>query len=221
MKNNDKGKRFSIAAILIALLFLFGGHSQSFAQDSFESDDLSILSELSDSSIVSDSTAQLTLNLYNSPDLLTEELSSNYKKRRRGMSEPLKIILIYTGSIVLNAVGDGLNDSDRKNWGHVCNAASIGLLVTSPFIIDYDRSKWGWYLTSYVFLRITFFDWTYNLTRELPLDYIGTSNWWDKGLNSFGPYSTAPIRLVSGIVGIHIPIGQIGNGKNRSHRYRH
>ena len=68
-----------------------------------------------------------------------------------------KIITIYTSSIGLDAIGDRLNDSGTKTWGHVCNATSIGILLTSPFIIDYDKSKWGYYLTSYVALRIAFF----------------------------------------------------------------
>jgi len=88
-------------------------------------------------------------------------------------SDAWKVIGIYSSSIVLNAVGDGLNDSGQKTWGHLCNATSIGLLLTSPFVIDYNKSKWGYYLTSYVSLRIALFDYSYNLTRGLPLNYIG------------------------------------------------
>ena len=58
-------------------------------------------------------------------------------------SEAWKVIGIYSSSIVLNAVGDGLNNSGEKQWGHLCNAASIGLLLTSPFVIDYDKANGG------------------------------------------------------------------------------
>jgi hypothetical protein len=96
--------------------------------------------------------------------------------------QPAKVITVYTSSIVLNAVGDGLNDSGSKQWGHFCNAASIGILLTSPFIIDYEKSKWGWYLTSYTSLRIALFDYSYNLTRGLGLNYIGGTSTWDRVL---------------------------------------
>ena len=40
--------------------------------------------------------------------------------------EALKVISLYSGSIILDAVGDGLNDSGHKAWGHLCNAGSVG-----------------------------------------------------------------------------------------------
>jgi hypothetical protein len=58
--------------------------------------------------------------------------------------EPIKVIGLYSGSIILAAVGDGLNDSGSKEWGHACDALSVGVLLVSPFVIDYDKSKWGY-----------------------------------------------------------------------------
>jgi hypothetical protein len=119
------------------------------------------------------------------------------------------VIGIYSGSIILNSVGDGLNDSGNKTWGHACNAASIGLLLTSPFIIDYEKSKWGWYLTSYVSLRIAYFDYGYNLTRGLPLNYIGGTSMWDKVLCKMNPPNTYMGRAVFFTVGISIPFNKL------------
>ena len=132
-----------------------------------------------------------------------------YKKpfKQSKIPESVKVIGVYTGSILLNAIGDGLNDSGDKGWGHACNAASVGLLLSSPFIIDYDKSKWGYYLASYVSLRIALFDPSYNLTRGLPVTYIGNTSTWDKGLQKLSPPDGLMFgRGVSFIVGISIPI---------------
>ena len=91
---------------------------------------------------------------------------------------------LFTGSIVLNAVGDGLNDSGNKEWGHLCNAASIGLTLSIPLIIKVDKDNWYCYLLEYMFIRFAIFDYTYNMTRGLPYDYIGDSSSYDKALGS-------------------------------------
>jgi hypothetical protein len=98
-----------------------------------------------------------------------------------------KLIGLYSGSIVLNAVGDGLNNDNHKTAGHICNAGSIGLLVASPLIIDYNRKKWYVYALTYTSLRISLFDPVYNSTRGLPLNYIGSTSLWDKYLGVFKP----------------------------------
>lgn len=151
--------------------------------------------------------------------LLTIECNSQYlvdnfrytpKGKEHKIPESVKIIGIYAGSILLDAVGDGLNDEGEKTWGHACNAASVGLLLASPFVIDYDKSKWGYYLASYVSLRISFFDPTYNLTRGLPVTYIGGTSLWDKSLKHMAPpdgFMTA--RSLSLILGISIPINEL------------
>lgn len=126
------------------------------------------------------------------------------------LPEPVKIIGIYTASIVLNTIGDGLNDSGKKQWGHLCNAANIGLLLSSPFVIKYDKSKWGWYLASYVALRIAVFDYTYNSTRGLPLNYIGGSSTWDKALQEIKPPETSFARAIFFTLGVAIPINELG-----------
>jgi hypothetical protein len=127
--------------------------------------------------------------------------------------EAVKIISIYSGSIILDAVGDGLNDSGHKDWGHLCNAGSIGVLLTSPFIIDYEKSKWGWYFASYIGLRIGLFDYAYNETRGLGLNYIGCTSNWDKIMRKLNPPNTYLGRAVFLTVGIAIPINDIDKKK--------
>jgi hypothetical protein len=143
--------------------------------------------------------------------LLTLTLNLSAQK-----NEPLKVIGVYTAAIVLNAVGDGLNDEGTKGWGHACNAASIGLLLSSPFIINYDRKKWYWYLASYTSLRIGLFDYTYNTTRGLPLNYIGGTSTWDQVLGKLNPPSTYLLRGVFFTVGISIPIHEFRKPLNEN-----
>jgi len=123
--------------------------------------------------------------------------------------EAAKVIILYSSSIILNAVGDGLNDDGNKGWGHACNAASIGLLLSSPFIIDYDKKKWFWYLASYTSLRIGLFDYTYNTTRGLGLNYIGGTSTWDKVMKKMNPPNTYLGRGVFLGFGIAIPIKEL------------
>ena len=92
----------------------------------------------------------------------------------------LKTTGLYTTSIVFNAVGDGLNDNGQKTLGHAFDAASIGILVASPFILNAKKSDWPFYVASYVTLRFALFDPTYNMTRGLPMEYTGDSSLTDK-----------------------------------------
>jgi hypothetical protein len=61
---------------------------------------------------------------------------------------------------------------------------STGLLVASPFILNVDKRNWGWYAASYISLRIGIFDSAYNVTRGLPIGYVGDSSLWDKGIKA-------------------------------------
>lgn len=149
-----------------------------------------------------------------------QNFSGNFKlyQKKSRIPESVKVISVYAGSIILDAVGDGLNDSGDKGWGHACNALSTGLLLVSPFVIDYDKSKWGYYLASYVCLRISLFDYSYNLTRNLPLNYIGGTSTWDKFLGKIKPPDgLAWGRSVSFVVGISIPIKEF-DSRNKYRR---
>ncbi len=128
---------------------------------------------------------------------------------KKKLSEPVKVIALYAGSIILDAAGDALKDSNHKEWGHFCNAASVGILLTSPFIIDYKKSKWGWYLTSYIGLRIAIFDYTYNTVRGLPLNYTGTTSTWDSFMSKLNPPDFYLGRSVAFTIGVSIPINEL------------
>ena len=117
-----------------------------------------------------------------------------------------KIPALYTGSVIFNGIGDGLNDNGHKGWGHFSNAVSVSLLVFSPFIADYNKDKWWAYPISYGFLRVGLFDWTYNTARGLPLTYIGNTTYWDKGMQKLNPPNGFAMgRAVFFTVGFSIP----------------
>lgn len=128
---------------------------------------------------------------------------------KKKISEPIKVIALYAGSIILDAAGDAMCDSQHKGWGHFCNAASVGILLTSPFIIDYEKSKWAWYLTSYIGLRIALFDYTYNTVRGLPLNYIGSTSSWDYFMRKLNPPDFYLGRSVAFVIGVSIPINEL------------
>lgn len=148
------------------------------------------------------------LSFASHPQLLPyDQLQTPVIKKR--LSEPVKVITLYAGSILLDAAGDALNDSQHKDWGHLCNAASVGILLTSPFIIDYEKSKWAWYLTSYIGLRIAIFDYTYNTVRGLPLNYIGNNSNWDYFMRKLNPPDFYLGRSVAFVIGVSIPINEL------------
>jgi len=141
-----------------------------------------------------------------------ETVSSNYhyvkvnKPEKIIKNEALKTILLYSGSIILNGVGDGLNNNNHKTWGHTCNALSIGTLLVSPFIIHYDKSKWYGYILDYAFLRYSLFDASYNIASGQRYNYIGTTAGTDiifrKAPTNFRTFT----KGISLIVGIALPI---------------
>lgn len=153
---------------------------------------------------------ELNLNSKNSQqsDLQICDYSEVDVKKLKTHKENLewvKIVGIYTASVVLNAMGDGFNNSNKKTLGHVLNGASIGLLVASPFLVKYDTKKWYWYLASYVSLRVGLFDVTYNATRGLPFNFTGTTSPTDKAYNKMeiDPNVTRSLCLT---IGMSIPI---------------
>ena len=124
--------------------------------------------------------------------------------------EPVKVITLFTASIILDAVGDGLYDSGDKTLGHALQAASTGLLVLSPLFLDMNKDNWWWYAMSYVSLRIGLFDYSYNITRDLPLGYIGSTSTWDKAIKQLAPPGNQIfVREIFFTVGVIIPINEL------------
>lgn len=89
--------------------------------------------------------------------------------------ETYSIILLFV-AIILNAAGDAKNNSNNKSLGHLLNSFSILALLLHPLFVSFNWLN----ILIYTFLRIGFFDITYNISRGLRWDYMGNSNYWDK-----------------------------------------
>ena len=159
---------------------------------------------------------------------LTQKVDMQFKYERKPLvSEGVKTILVYTSSIVLSAVGDALYDEgiekggNLKGWGKVCKAGSLGILLTSPFYMEYDRHNWATYLASYTLIRFSVFDGVYNGVRGLPFSYIGTTSTVDKILakGKVDPGFRTFVRGVSLVVGLSIPIENLNVHKLRYIRH--
>ena len=117
--------------------------------------------------------------------------------------DKIKVIGLYSAAIILNGIGDGLNNTHQKTMGHIFNAASIGVLLTTPFFIDYDTKKWYWYLLTYTSLRVTLFDAAYNVTTKQPIDFIGSTAITDKIYKMADFYGAS--KAMGLVVGLTIP----------------
>jgi len=122
----------------------------------------------------------------------------------------MRILIIYTVSILLAAIADACMDSGGKLIGHSAETVSIFILLIVPFVQKY-KGGWGWYIAAYLFLRIGMFDIVYNITRGLPITYHDITSFWGMILGLFNPPVIAELfgRAIFLFAGIIIPIQQI------------
>ena len=146
-------------------------------------------------------------------DKSTLDLDAKLNKERLAKKSKIdrwKIIGFYSAAIILNGIGDGLNNTHQKTMGHIFNAASIGMLLSTPFFVNYDKSKWYWYLLTYASLRVSLFDMTYNVTTKQPIDFIGSTAITDKIYKIFGTdvskIGSDVSRSMGIVVGMTIPL---------------
>ena len=115
----------------------------------------------------------------------------------------------HIGTVALGAVADGLYDEGHKEWGHALHAAEVGALIGGPFIFKVKGNEVLSYLLSYGFIRVSTFDSFYNLTRDLPLLYNGTTSTYDNIMNTIPPHGRAWYKSFSLVIGFAIPIKEL------------
>lgn len=120
---------------------------------------------------------------------------------------------MFTASIALNAVGDGLNTAGNKDLGHLCNALSIGVTLSIPLVIDIKKDEWYWYLIEYSFIRFATFDYIYNISAGNDLGYFGQSHGYDKFLGRQNGWGVAAIKGTVLMIGISINFQKTKKGK--------
>ena len=108
-------------------------------------------------------------------------------------------------SVVLEAKGDALYDEGLKSKGKLYQAASLATFATLIPLHKKGDNLWA-EAASYVAFRIALFDPTYNLSRGLPIDYIGSTSLWDKGLQKFNPPKMAQLWGRAVILGFGITV---------------
>ena len=110
------------------------------------------------------------------------ELPSPYRKKTfwDKNKRAFAIVGYQIGTIALGAVGDGLDDSGHKEWGHTLKALEVGALMSGPFIFKMTKRDYLPYVSGYVFMRFALFDNIYNASRGLPGDHIGSVSWYDR-----------------------------------------
>ena len=101
--------------------------------------------------------------------------------------EPVKAIVFLGGSIVCEAIADGMYDNGNKVPAHFMGAAATGLLLTYPIIQKRCDTEPFWAIPAYISFRIALFDPIYNTTRGLPLNYRGTTSTWDNMVSKIDP----------------------------------
>jgi hypothetical protein len=107
--------------------------------------------------------------------LLTIILLFSFLTAQAQQGKALKVLGTAFAWSILNGIGDGLNDSGHKTAGHAVNALSYATLAAGTIWSEPERKDWLRYLTIAAGMRYVTFDASYNLTRDLPYNYIGTT----------------------------------------------
>jgi hypothetical protein len=110
--------------------------------------------------------------------LIVSVSAQGYTRER--IPKSVKVLTTMAAWSILNGIGDGLNDNGDKGWGHAVNALSYATLIGGTVWSEPDKKEWLDYLVIGAGIRFITFDGAYNLTRDLPLTYIGTTATIDK-----------------------------------------
>jgi hypothetical protein len=99
---------------------------------------------------------------------------------RRGS---LVTLALFSGSVIMGGIGDGLNSRAHYASGHLLNAASVASLIAVPLLVKISGHDKFRYLASYVLIRYAFFDMAYNKAAQRPANFMGGKNYYDETLS--------------------------------------
>jgi hypothetical protein len=108
----------------------------------------------------------------------------------------LRVGLMAT-SIVLSGVGDGLYDDGHKTLSKSFKAASLATLVAVPVFTKVDKRNGLKYVASFALLRYGLFNTSYNATRGLRYNYMGTTSLQDRALRNIPSYLVSMSRFTA------------------------
>ena len=125
----------------------------------------------------------------------------------QGWKKGLAVVGYHTATIALGAIADAQYDMGNKEWSHALHAAEVGALIGGPFIFKpKGTSEIASYILSYGFIRFSFFDGFYNMTRDLPINYVGSTSGYDKFMSKVPPDGRAFMKSWSLVLGVSIPL---------------
>ena len=128
--------------------------------------------------------AQFVNKTYNPYEPIRLNYTPEFQKKD---NSNIWVLGVFVFSITCDAIGDGLYDDGKKVAGKMVNAAGFTSLLALPFIKKFDKRQIFSYFIGYGCMRVAMFDPIYNGTRSLPINYIGNTSLWDKGLQEFDP----------------------------------
>jgi len=129
-------------------------------------------------------------------------LSCQSQNWKRGLA----VASYHIGTVALGAVADGLYDNGNKEWSHALHAVEVGALIGGPFVFHVKRSEALSYVLSYGFIRFSTFDGFYNMTRDLPILYNGTTSTYDQVMSKMPDHGKVWYKSFSLVMGFSIPI---------------
>jgi len=86
------------------------------------------------------------------------------------------MIFIIPILIILDALKDALYDSGKKHASGLIDMVFLSAMICGVVLLKDD---WTW-IAVYVLLRYSLFDLIYNITRRLPLLYVGVTKPYDR-----------------------------------------
>ena len=111
----------------------------------------------------------------------------NVPKIKHKNSTAWQVTSIAIFATVTEAIGDGLYDNGDKIQGKALQAISLGSHFLYIPAMRNSNASWLWVPVIEMCWRIILFDTVHNLTRGLPIGYIGNTSYWDKGMQAFSP----------------------------------
>ena len=101
-----------------------------------------------------------------------------------------KILIVAVTSNIMEGIGDGLYDEGKDTGnrnqiklGKLLQAGSLGMKFLYIPIARKSSTHWLWFTVVEAGVRMTTFDPSYNTTRGLRMNEIGSTSYWDQALS--------------------------------------
>jgi len=121
--------------------------------------------------------------------IISYNLPVEYKHHESNESA-WKVLAVALTATIMEAIGDGLydegkatGDRDQIKLGKLLQAGSLGIRYFYIPIAKNSNTHWLWIPVVEIGVRMVTFDPSYNITRGLPINKIGSTSYWDQALS--------------------------------------